>query len=101
LSEESFGSYLDTKNQPDPDLLIRPGERRESVIFSSGKLLIQSCGSLVLYGLILLSKSTIKLFQDFKERKRKIWGKFENRYSVIRFGEKNWSIVWLYLFSIL
>ncbi|MDI3543623.1 MAG: undecaprenyl diphosphate synthase [Candidatus Atribacteria bacterium] len=75
LSEESFGSYLDTKNQPDPDLLIRTGGEKRISNF----LLWQIAYTELWFTSTLWPDFTIEeyhqAFQDFKERKRKFGGR--------------------------
>ncbi len=75
LSEENFGSYLDTKNQPDPDLLIRTGGEKRISNF----LLWQIAYAELWFTGTLWPDFTIEeyhqAFRDFKERKRKFGGR--------------------------
>jgi len=75
LSEESFSSYLDTKNQPDPDLLIRTGGEKRISNF----LLWQIAYTELWFTDTLWPDFTIeeyhRAFQDFRERKRKFGGR--------------------------
>ncbi|HOA98425.1 MAG TPA: polyprenyl diphosphate synthase [Candidatus Atribacteria bacterium] len=76
LLEENFSAYLDTGNQPDPDLLIRTGGERRISNF----LLWQIAYTELWFTDTLWPDFTIEeyhqAFQDFMERERKFGGRF-------------------------
>ena len=73
IDEESFKDYLDTKDFPDPDLIIRTGEKR-----LSGFMPYQSVYSELYFTEIYYpdfdSKELKKAVTDFSERKRRFGG---------------------------
>ncbi len=75
LSEESFGAYLDTGSQPDPDLLIRTGGEKRISNF----LLWQLAYTELWFTDTLWPDFTMEechqAFQDFMGRKRKFGGR--------------------------
>ena len=66
INEKNLEKHLQTKNIPDPDILIRTGIRKDWAIFYYGNLLIQKFSLKKNYGQHLLKKITLKLLKSIK-----------------------------------
>ena len=72
INEKMFSQYLTTKGVPNPELLIRTSGEQRISNFYSGKYHIQNYILPKNYGQSLVKKIFMKLFLNFKKRK-KIW----------------------------
>jgi undecaprenyl diphosphate synthase len=69
INENNLSNYLQTKNIPDPDLLIRTGNTKRLSNFLLWQLLIQKFFLKKNYGLILLKMILINYLQVLKKLK--------------------------------
>ena len=66
ISEKNLSKHLQTKNIPDPDLLIRTGNTKRLSNFYYGTMLIQKSSLKKSYGLRLMKRIIIELSKNLK-----------------------------------